>query len=555
MNEDAETPKHSYDDGSAAMGKKNKAKGALPAPAVAAPALSAKRLKTNQSLVRSLHVTTKAVEKIAKNDDGTLFVPGRVTGATKGDLWDFQSPAAEEVAFQPLEIARYPPVSPALEFQRHKASQRSREHLSSQCRSIGGVNAPPTLAWERWQGDCQMNEGGAGGGNAAAAAAGRDYLLPGNPNFVSKHLLEDLERGGVKPENARRIAASMAEHSLTLVRSISSSATPSSSSLSSSSSNKAATVTVVQHKHSYDISLSNVNPEATARLLKLNVRHYAKLSELHRLHSARRGAAVESASAPSFPPSPAFAADLYSLLSRYNSLLGHGMQCALPEDVFRCLKRRLHVSFECFASPLNCRFPAFCSAFPDVDAPFGSVGSFFEGGPKSSGGGGFFPSQGGSFEVNPPFIEGIMYGAVQKLSRLLREISAPLSFCVIVPGWADSPSFKALSSSSHLAYKCLVAAADHGYVDGAQHQRQDRFLAAPYDTMVYILQNDTGRAKFGGWRDAGFEKELRDAFAKGIPTKAMVERRLKAGRGFGDRDGGGGVFKGKKKKRSGGGGS
>ena len=37
-----------------------------------------------------------------------------------------------------------------------------------------------------------------------------------------------------------------------------------------------------------------------------------------------------------------------------------------------------------FASPLN-RHPlnAFCSAFPDTDAPFGSVGNFFSAAPRS----------------------------------------------------------------------------------------------------------------------------------------------------------------------------
>lgn len=49
-------------------------------------------------------------------------------------------------------------------------------------------------------------------------------------------------------------------------------------------------------------------------------------------------------------------------------------------------------ALRCFASPLNQHYGAFCSAFPDVDAVFGSSGSFFH----------FFPSE-GSFECNPPF--------------------------------------------------------------------------------------------------------------------------------------------------------
>ena len=42
------------------------------------------------------------------------------------------------------------------------------------------------------------------------------------------------------------------------------------------------------------------------------------------------------------------------------------------------LREDLGVSSELFASPLNCRFPRFCSAAVDADEPFGSVGSFFD---------------------------------------------------------------------------------------------------------------------------------------------------------------------------------
>jgi len=47
--------------------------------------------------------------------------------------------------------------------------------------------------------------------------------------------------------------------------------------------------------------------------------------------------------------------------------------------VFACLEELWGVECEGFASPLNCRLGAghFCSAFPDTDAAFGSIGSFF----------------------------------------------------------------------------------------------------------------------------------------------------------------------------------
>lgn len=53
---------------------------------------------------------------------------------------------------------------------------------------------------------------------------------------------------------------------------------------------------------------------------------------------------------------------------------GTGLQGALPVTVFEALNRQFGVSFECFASPLNCYFKQFCSAFPDVDGFFGSRG-------------------------------------------------------------------------------------------------------------------------------------------------------------------------------------
>lgn len=53
---------------------------------------------------------------------------------------------------------------------------------------------------------------------------------------------------------------------------------------------------------------------------------------------------------------------------------GTGLQGALPVPVFEALNRQFGVSFECFASPLNCYFKQFNSAFPDIDCFFGSRG-------------------------------------------------------------------------------------------------------------------------------------------------------------------------------------
>lgn len=78
-----------------------------------------------------------------------------------------------------------------------------------------------------------------------------------------------------------------------------------------------------------------------------------------------------------------FIARVWCLLKRYQTFLGNitstlyeaeMTQSALPVSVFECLQRHFGVSFECFASPLNCYFRQFCSAFSDTDSYFGSRG-------------------------------------------------------------------------------------------------------------------------------------------------------------------------------------
>ena len=68
------------------------------------------------------------------------------------------------------------------------------------------------------------------------------------------------------------------------------------------------------------------------------------------------------------------------LVKRYNGYFGTSQgegaqnQGALPVTALECLNKTFGVSFECFASPLNCYFRQYCSAFPDIDSYFGSRG-------------------------------------------------------------------------------------------------------------------------------------------------------------------------------------
>ncbi|KAK3267222.1 hypothetical protein CYMTET_24210, partial [Cymbomonas tetramitiformis] len=216
-----------------------------------------------------------------------------------------------------------------------------------------------------------------------------------------------------------------------------------------------------------------------------------------------------------------------------------GCQAALNEHAFEVLKQRMGVVFECFASPLNCHYEGYCSAFQDVDGPFGSRGNFFQ--LKGD-------SLEGSFEANPPFVSSVMSAMAIKMHALLKAATkrgTALSFVVVVPGWTDEPSWAIMQKSEFRRALWQVAREDHGFCDGAQHQRRDRFRASPFDTAVFVLQTAAGAAK---WRATSkVERELRAAMAQAVPTPAVAQRRMKDGRGMGDLDGAGGVYKGKRK--------
>ena len=80
----------------------------------------------------------------------------------------------------------------------------------------------------------------------------------------------------------------------------------------------------------------------------------------------------------------------YCLICRYQTFFrnnevineGYGMQAALPGRVFKELNKTFCVTQEMFASPFNCYFKNYCSAFLDTDYYFGSNGSFFDYEPK-----------------------------------------------------------------------------------------------------------------------------------------------------------------------------
>lgn len=88
----------------------------------------------------------------------------------------------------------------------------------------------------------------------------------------------------------------------------------------------------------------------------------------------------------------------------------------------------------------------------------------------------------------------------------------------MLPGWADSQGYRALLTSPWLRRTLLVAAADHGYVDGAQHTRVRSYRRVQYDTRLFILQSDAHASLHR--LDDGAMAGLETALAECTPTAA-----------------------------------
>ncbi|PVD21090.1 hypothetical protein C0Q70_19256 [Pomacea canaliculata] len=235
----------------------------------------------------------------------------------------------------------------------------------------------------------------------------------------------------------------------------------------------------VEHRIDKDCCFLNYKGDT----LKINTVHFHKLEQLYRL-SCRDDPRFDN-----------FLARVWCLLKRYETFFGTAseafrMHGALSVPVFECLHRLFGVTFECFASPFNCYFRQYCSAFPDTDGYFGSRGPILD----------FHPTS-GSFEANPPFCEELMEAMVDHFESLLTETQDPLSFIVFIPEWRDPPTeaLIRLESSPFKRGYCVLPAQDHEYRHGFQHNcpLEDVNVKSVHGTLVVFLQNEAGYKQWG----------------------------------------------------------
>lgn len=278
--------------------------------------------------------------------------------------------------------------------------------------------------------------------------------------------------------------------------------------------------------------------------VKITLDHFVKLLRMYRLVSdARksdnrddhgRGKRKHSSNSyarqfsflPTSLPAPSIREldAIFAVVLRYNTLVGPqtqgaGFQAALSGECFDSLLLDFGCRMECFASPLNSRYRNFCSAFPETDRPFGSLGSFFD----------FFPER-GSYEANPPFVDSVIYKMAQHMRILLEKASAAreaLQFVVIIPAWPLSRGWKAIYKGCNPFMKrhVRIAQRDHGYTEGAQWSKSgSRFRISTCDTSVFFLQTEAAARQ---WPTTD---EACDRLTKSFRSKHALQSEIRGNR-------------------------
>jgi hypothetical protein len=285
-------------------------------------------------------------------------------------------------------------------------------------------------------------------------------------------------------------------------------------------------------------SSSRLNNDAKKRGRLAQVRFPLVDDRLRWLRSQHEATAVSSNGRQQQPHcEETFLSDLFRMLVRYDGLgggaSGSGNQAAVPAGVFAAMERWAKAEpgtcVEAFASPLNHRLdrrsdssPAwFCSAFRDVDAAFGSSGSFLN---FNSLGRRPAQSHHSILLLNPPFFASHMEAIPGHLNRLfgdlhferLRSTSSlghqrHASALVVVSGRgvkqpAAAPHREKLLESPWFRGSLSLAGGSHSFEHGLQHCRshdlQRRALRPSYhETDVFVLSTfstvDTARDTTG----------------------------------------------------------
>ena len=419
----------------------------------------------------------------------TAALPPNTKGP--GTLWDPDTrgePRRQLIVVS--ERTARPPASPhpRQELERCRRLEQLRALFTSLCRRHG-VRKAPFGAFERWH-FCWLMQCG---------SAGNDSLLP---------LIEDSEAGA---EMARVLQEDLVNHRVVkhlaedLGHRMNEAAQKAAQGLAEALDGQRVDDDArreTQFGVTVEPNERNLSVKCAGETLKINQEHYDKLQTLYSRHNK------DSASQTAFHNA------LFSMMLRYKTIRGGGFQAALGAAVFDCMKECFGAKMEGFASPLNCRYDTFCSAFVDTDSPFGSLGSFFA-----------FAPERGSFQLNPPFVPEVIAGLAAHCEALLKaaaENDEALAFTIIVGANEAARKDKAWTSLEEGRFSRrheaeIVPIEAHGYLSGEQHIKNGRRLLSTCDSAIFFWQSPAAAVQWPV--NDSTVKRLRDAFIDTRPEK------------------------------------
>lgn len=191
---------------------------------------------------------------------------------------------------------------------------------------------------------------------------------------------------------------------------------------------------------------------------------------------------------------------------RYACILQQAQQWANSDVFYNILVNDLGASIEGFASPLNTRIllqsdtAQFCSLFPDVDAPFGSIGSFFE-----------QDYTGKTISVCPPYtgqiFDQILATTKEQIESAIQN-KTTIRMIFGIADWPDIPLVEFLERSEHTKYKKIVKRGDYAFFD----TKTGSAIVTSFSNRYYVIDIGNDTTNYKKMFDDYFEK-IRD-FAK-----------------------------------------
>jgi hypothetical protein len=175
--------------------------------------------------------------------------------------------------------------------------------------------------------------------------------------------------------------------------------------------------------------------------------------------------------------------EIARMLLRYASILPGSQHWNMPIETFKEYYRR-GIRIEGFASPVNAQLITidkqkckFCSLFPDVDKPFGSIGNFFT-----------TSFQGQQVSVCPPYTVELFDKISIKLEDECLKAERnkdKVLFYVTFSAWEDTEGFQNILNSKYTHFAAILPARSHFYTNSNGKVETD--ITATFSTVFFDM--------------------------------------------------------------------